>query len=138
MIPRSIFLIGPSTGRRWIDLKYETVFILTPELPAAEIDETIKEAEDLITKEGGTVVKTERWEKKRLAYTVKKHKYGYYVLIRFDAPPSLISSLERYFKLKEHIIKYLTVKIIDTKKKTDSVSLSSIKDKAIPKEISEE
>ena len=107
-------------------------------MPATEIDETIKEAEDLITKEGGTVVKTERWEKKRLAYTVKKHKYGYYVLIRFDAPPSLISSLERYFKLKEHIIKYLTVKIIDTKKKTDYASLSSIKDKAIPKEISEE
>jgi small subunit ribosomal protein S6 len=73
-----------------------------------------------------------------LAYTVKKHKYGYYVLIRFDAPPTSISPLERTFKLKEHVIKYLTVKIIETKKKTDAASLSSIKDKTTPNEISKE
>lgn len=92
-------------------------------LSGAEIDETIGKVEELVTKNGGKVLEIERWEKKRLAYPVKKHKYGYYVLIRLEAPANLIDPLERFYRLSEHIIKFLTIKITDLKKQTDSVSL---------------
>lgn len=47
------------------------------------------------------------------------------MLIRFEAPPNLISSLERYFRLSEHIIKFLIIKVSDFKKKTDLASISA-------------
>ncbi len=87
------------------------------------MDETIKKVEELITKNGGKVLETERWGKKRLAYPVKKHKYGYYVLIRFEAPANLLKPLEKFYQLSEHIIKFLTVKVTEFKKQTDFAPL---------------
>lgn len=104
-------------------MKYESIFILTPSLPDTDIDETIKKVEELITKNLGKVLEIERWEKKRLAYPVKKHKYGYYVLIRFEAPADLMNPLEKYYRLSEHIIKFLTIKLNDSKIQTDVVPL---------------
>ncbi len=79
--------------------------------------------EELITKNRGKVLETERWEKKRLAYPVKKHTYGYYVLIRLEAPVKLINPLEKFYRLSEHIIKFLTIKVTDFKRQTDFVPL---------------
>ncbi|HVO73345.1 MAG TPA: 30S ribosomal protein S6, partial [Ignavibacteriaceae bacterium] len=49
--------------------------------------------------------------RKRLAYMIKKSKVGYYIIIRFNASPNLISKLERSYQLDEHILRYLTVKL---------------------------
>ena len=117
--------LGPLTKRRWNDLKYESIFILAPDLPDTDIDETLKNVEGLITEKGGTVLESERWEKKRLAYPVKKHKYGYYILIRFEAPPNLINLLEKHYRLSEPIIKFLTIKVTDFKKQTPLVPIQA-------------
>lgn len=93
-----------------------------PDLPATDIDGTIGKVEELITKNGGKVVEVERWEKKRLAYPVKEHKYGYYVLIRLEAPATLIHPLERFYRLSEHVIKFLTIKVTDFRKQAATVS----------------
>lgn len=106
-------------------MKYETVIIFSPELDDTVIDGALKKIEDLVTKNSGSIIKTEHWKKKRLAYPVKKHIYGYYVLIQLDAPPKLISDLERHYRVTENIIKYLTLKISDLKKKKDVVSPSA-------------
>ncbi len=111
------------TERRWNNLKYESIFILAPDLPDTDKDETIKKVEELITKNSGKVLETERWEKKRLAYPVKKHTQGYYVLVRLEAPVKLINPLEKFYRLSEHIIKFLTIKVTDFKRQTDSVPL---------------
>lgn len=58
-----------------------------------------------------------------MAYPVKKHKYGYYVLIRFEAPANLLKPLEKFYQLSEHIIKFLTVKVTEFKKQTDFAPL---------------
>lgn len=117
-------------------MKYETIFIFSPELDDTAIDEGLKKVEDLVTKNSGSIIKTEQWGKKRLAYPVKKHIYGYYVLMQLDAPPKLISDLERHYRLTENIIKYLTLKISDSKKKKDVVSPSAenVEDVAAEKE----
>ena len=71
----------------------------------------------------GKFLKPSAGKKKRLAYPVKKHTFGYYVLIRLEAPVKLINPLEKFYRLSEHIIKFLTIKVTDFKKQTDSVPL---------------
>jgi small subunit ribosomal protein S6 len=90
---------------------YETIFIIHPELNEEDVEEHIKRVENLVTRLGGEIVKTERWGKKRLAYEVDKHRYGFYVLLRLRGNPTLLPELERHYRLTEGIIKSLVIRL---------------------------
>lgn len=95
--------------------KYETVFILDPGLDDATWDKEIKRVEELIDKNKGKIIQTDRWGMRRLYYSIKKKNEGYYVLIQFEAPTSLILELDRYYKLNENLLRYI---ILQQKDKT--------------------
>jgi len=88
---------------------YETIYIIHPELNEEEIETQIKRVEDLVTRLGGEIAKTERWGKKRLAYAIDKHRYGFYVLLRLRGNQRVLSELERHYRLTEGIIKSLVI-----------------------------
>jgi small subunit ribosomal protein S6 len=90
---------------------YETIFIIHPELNEEDVEEHIKRIENLVTRLGGEIVKTERWGKKRLAYEVDKHRYGFYVLLRLRGNPAFLPELERHYRLTEGIIKSLVIRL---------------------------
>ena len=60
---------------------------------------------------GGEILKTERWGKKRLAYEVDKHRYGFYVLLRLQGNSAILPELERHYRLTEGIIKSLVIRL---------------------------
>ena len=64
--------------------KYEVMFIAKP-LEEAEVDPIVELVSNLLTKNGCTIEKVDRWGKRHLAYPVKKQADGYYVLINFEA-----------------------------------------------------
>jgi len=90
--------------------KYETVFIIDPSIEVEETERVIEDTQNLITGSGGTVIKVDKWGKKRLAYEVKGNRDGYYVLVNFEAEPQFIQRLGRYYGLTEEIIKYMTLR----------------------------
>ena len=63
--------------------KYEVMFIAKP-LEEAEVDQIVELVSNLLTKNGCTIEKVDRWGKRHLAYPVKKQADGYYVLINFE------------------------------------------------------
>lgn len=88
---------------------YEALYILSPELGEEDIQTVAKDVENLVTQHEGSIVRSEIWGKRKLAYEVKKHSEGVYVLLRFEANPEFISRLETHFKLSEQVIRYLVV-----------------------------
>jgi small subunit ribosomal protein S6 len=90
---------------------YETIFIIHPELNEEDVEEHIKRVENLVTRLGGEIIKTERWGKKRLAYEVNKHRYGFYVLLRLRGSSAFLPELERHYRLTEGIIKSLVIRL---------------------------
>jgi small subunit ribosomal protein S6 len=92
-------------------LLYETIFIIHPELNEEDVEEHIKRVENLVTRLGGEIIKTERWGKKRLAYEVNKHRYGFYVLLRLRGNSAFLPELERHYRLTEGIIKSLVIRL---------------------------
>lgn len=88
---------------------YESVIIISPNLKEGEIESIITEITDLIN-ENGEVTKVDKMGVKRLAYEIRKCKEGYYIVIYFEADPSIISELERYYRITENIIKFITVR----------------------------
>ncbi len=88
---------------------YEALYIVRPDLKDDEIQTVANGVESLVTENAGTIVRSEIWGKRRLAYEVQKFNEGCYVLLRFTAVPTLVARLENHFRLTEAIIRYLVV-----------------------------
>lgn len=89
--------------------KYESVVIIDPSVEEDKVKELSQRFTDLINHDG-KVENVEELGKKKLAYEVKKNKEGYYVVINFEANPSLIAELERNYRIIDEVIKFITVK----------------------------
>jgi len=90
--------------------KYETLYIVTPELEDEAIQGVIKKFSDVIAANGGQVEKVDEWGRRKLAYPIDYKTEGYYVLVDFEAAPELPRELERNFKIDESILRYMVVR----------------------------
>ena len=89
--------------------KYETVFIINPSVEEAGVKELTQKFSDLINSDG-KVESVEEMGTKRLAYEIRKHSEGIYVLINFEANPALIKELERVYRITDEVIKFIVVR----------------------------
>lgn len=89
--------------------KYESVVIINPNLEAESIKALIEKFSELINS-NGTVNSVEELGKKRLAYEIKKLNEGYYVVVKFEAKPELITELERVYRITDEVMKFIVVK----------------------------
>lgn len=89
---------------------YETMYIVKPTLDDEAVEAVTKKFDDQIAGIGGSVDKTEKRGRKRLAYEVKDFKEGFYVLTEFKADPSQITELERLVKLNDDVIRHVIVR----------------------------
>ena len=91
---------------------YESVVIARPELTETQIDNLINDLSDIITKDGGKVVKKEQWGLRSFAYKINnKNKKGHYFMLNLDSAPTIIFEYERQMRINEDIIRFLTIKI---------------------------
>jgi small subunit ribosomal protein S6 len=66
--------------------------------------------EELMSKEGVELEKTEPWGKRRLAYAIKGNWEGSYILSYLKAEPTAISEMERRLRVTEGVLRFLTVR----------------------------
>jgi small subunit ribosomal protein S6 len=90
---------------------YEHVFLARQDLAQAQVDALAETATNIITENGGKVVKTETWGLRTLAYRVSKNRKAHYVLLEIDAPAPAIAEMERQTALNEDIIRYMTIRV---------------------------
>ena len=93
--------------------KYETFFIVDPDLPDDVTSGVDEKFQTIIGNQGGIVLSYEPWGKKKLAYPVKKRTRGLYVLTEYAGGPELVAELERNMRLDERVLKFITVKLDD-------------------------
>ena len=91
--------------------KYETIFILDPDLEEEKAQAAIEKVKGIITQTNGEILKIEDWGKRKLAYEVKKKSKGHYVLIHFSGSPASLSELERNFRVMDAVIKFQSVRL---------------------------
>jgi len=115
---------------------YESAVIINAALDDPQIESVISQIRDTIINNGGEIREIENWGRKRLAYMIKKSKVGYYIIIRFNATPNLISKLERSYQLDEHILRYLTVKLdADALEQIEKSKSLSVEEPELPAEV---
>ena len=74
---------------------YELVLIITPELDEEATNELIERVKNTIESTEGKVLKVDEWGSKRLAYPIRRHTDGYYVLYIFESQPDAISQIKQ-------------------------------------------
>lgn len=89
---------------------YETVFVLHPEMTEEDVEASVQNTVQLLEGKGAEIIRIDRGGKRRLAYVMRKQRYGYYTLVHFRATPAPLPELERMYRLNERVLRYLTVR----------------------------
>jgi small subunit ribosomal protein S6 len=100
---------------------YEVMYIIDPETPADKIGKLNEAVGKLIEKEGGTVVRMDDVGIRNLAYPIQKKYEGHYVLFEIEGSGQEIAELERRMRVNDMIIRFITVRVDEDRKKADKM-----------------
>ena len=89
--------------------KYEVIFIVKP-MEEDATNAVIDKFSKLITENGGTIDKEDRWGKKRLAYEIKDNMEGFYDLFYVTAEPACMAECDRVMKITDELLKHMIVR----------------------------
>ena len=111
---------------------YETMFILKPTLTPEETSAKIEFFKSVLLNNGASIEGVLDMGIRNLAYEIKKCKRGYYFVIYFKAPATLVAELERNYRINEEVIRFI---VINYKSKTEQKNWGVLVDKANGKYI---
>lgn len=90
--------------------QYELTFILPAELAPAKQKSLLAKLTKFIEKEGGKIVKENKWGKRALAYPIKKRGEGVYFLWELEIPAEKTAQVNRMFEVEEEVLRHLLVR----------------------------
>ncbi len=91
--------------------EYETIYIARPDLTEDVMTKITTRFEAVITDNAGTILVSEDWGKRKLAYIISKHQRGHYIYLNYVAPATLVAEVERTLGLEDQLLRFLTVKL---------------------------
>lgn len=100
---------------------YEVMYIVNPDTEGEKIEKLNEAVGKLIEKEGGTVVRMDDIGIRNLAYPIQKKFQGHYVLFEVDGTGQEILELERRMRVNDLILRFITVRVDEDRKKADKV-----------------
>ena len=89
--------------------RYETITILDPDLSEDDRATLCESITDRISQHNGFLVEVDDWGNRKLAYEIKKKPRGYYVRFDYCGLGTLVDEMERYMRITDGFLKYLTV-----------------------------
>ena len=93
--------------------EYETTYVVRPDLSEDLMTRITTRFEKVVLERGGTMLVSEDWGKRKLAYLVKKHQRGHYIYLNYVGPANLVGEMERSLGLEDDLLRFLTVKLGD-------------------------
>ena len=64
----------------------------------------------MVTELGGSVQTVDKWGMRKFAYPINYKTEGYYVLMNFEAAPSVPAEIERQMRNDENVVRYMVTK----------------------------
>ena len=110
--------------------RYETIIIIDPDLSAENREPVLERVKDVIVQQDGYLAFIDDWGSRKLAYEIKKKERGYYVRFDFCGTGALVDEIERFFRIDDRVLKYMTVlldKIADIEKIKEEVAAAESK-----------
>ncbi len=93
--------------------EYELVVILRPDIPDDALPTSLDWLQQSVSARGGEGGDTNHWGRRRLAYPIKSHLEGNYVVSQIKLDPAEVSALENGLKISEDVLRHLVVRAGD-------------------------
>jgi small subunit ribosomal protein S6 len=87
---------------------YESIFILTPLLNETQVQETVAKFTQVLKENSADIIHEENWGLRKLAYPINKKSTGFYYLVEFKGPGSIVDALELAYRRDERVVRFLT------------------------------
>ncbi|MEM9968299.1 MAG: 30S ribosomal protein S6 [Pseudomonadota bacterium] len=107
---------------------YEHVMIARQDLSNTQAEGLIEHFGTVLADNGGTVVGSEYWGVKTMAYKINKNRKGHYAYLLSDAPAPAVQEMERLMHIHEDVMRVLTIKV-DAHKELPSVQMQKREDR---------
>jgi small subunit ribosomal protein S6 len=65
---------------------------------------------EIITGDGGAIVKIDEWGKRRLAYEIKDSFDGVYYILYFQATPKTLDEVTRVLGINDRVLRFMPIK----------------------------
>ena len=91
-------------------MKYEMLYLIDASIAEEARDALIAKFEDTVKNLGGTVVSTDKWGVKKLAYPIQYKNDAFYVLMTFEADGSAIKELDRIAGITDGVMRRMITK----------------------------
>lgn len=89
--------------------KYELLYIISTNANEVQREELIEKFKKFIEDRKGIVSEIDKWGMRKLAYPIKFKNEGFYVLMNFEAEPSIIKELDGIMNITENVIRKIFV-----------------------------
>lgn len=86
---------------------YELMCVVHADLDENALADVVKRISGWVSDSGGSVVKTDMWGKRKLAYPIRKQAQGQYVLFQLNMAPKFGVTLERNLRLQEPVLRFM-------------------------------
>lgn len=93
--------------------RYETMVIVDPDLSSDKREPLFERMEETISQQGGALIVRDDWGPRKLAYEIKKRTRGHYVRFDYCGNGELVSELERFCRIDDRVMKYMTIQLAD-------------------------
>ena len=90
--------------------EYELMYIVHPEADDDAVTAMNEQVAAWIGAQGGQVLKTNVWGRRRLLFEIRKLNEGTYVVMNLQLAGSALAEVERNVKLHEKILRYMFVR----------------------------
>ncbi len=95
---------------------YESIIVIRQDVSSSDVDKIADDFIKIIKDHKGSVLKTEYWGLRTLAYEIKNNKKGHYYFMGLEADNVLVKELGRKIKLSESVIRSSLVKVKEISK----------------------
>ena len=102
---------NPSCNKLLIMNFYETISILRQDTSIHGVKSITDEFKSILANMGAEVIKHEYWGLRQLAYPINRNKRGHYIMLCIKASSDAVVELERHYKIKENVIRFMTLKV---------------------------
>ncbi|MCY0899679.1 MAG: 30S ribosomal protein S6 [Firmicutes bacterium] len=91
--------------------QYELMYILKPDLGDEAQQAAIDRVHQILETSGGTIDKTDKWGRRKLAYEIAKYGEGFYVVVNFHGAGTIANEVSRLLRINEDILRSMVIRV---------------------------
>lgn len=91
--------------------QYELMYILKPDLGEEQLNEGVERIAQIVTQSGGTIDKTDKWGRRKLAYEIDGQTDGLYSVVSFQGTGDIGNEVTRLIRILDDVIRSIVVRV---------------------------